>query len=393
MHNFFVDLHIHIGRSSRGRPVKITAARGLTFANIVEECVSRKGIQVIGIVDCASPVVLEDINGMMKEGQMVELPGGGLSYRDKVTVILGAEVETPAGEGTAHNLCYFPRLEQLTAFSGIMDRYIKNLNLSSQRARLDMQELWEIVDEHGGILIPAHAFTPHKGVYGNCVAKLAEALKPQAVEAIPAVELGLSADTDFADMFTELAGKSFVTNSDAHSLPKIGREYNIIKMAEPSFNELVKALRREGGRQVAGNYGLHPRLGKYHRTHCLDCDAIAQNPPPTLSCPVCGSSKVVMGVLDRIYQVRDREQTIHPAHRPPYHYQVPLQFLPKVGARTIDKLIEHFGSEMAVLHFAPPDELAGVAGKAVSEVIVAAREGRLNLADGGGGRYGRVVNP
>ncbi|MDA8235184.1 MAG: endonuclease Q family protein [Clostridia bacterium] len=391
MQNFFVDLHIHIGRSSEGRPVKITAARDLTFANIVKECVERKGIQVIGIVDCASPAVIEDIDRLVQAGQMVELADGGLSYRDKVTVILGSEVETPAGQGTAHSLCYFPRLEQLKAFSGIMTRYIKNLNLSSQRAGLDLQGLWEIVDSLQGILIPAHAFTPHKGVYGNCVASLSEVLKHRAVDAIPAIELGLSADTDFADMFSELTGKSFVTNSDAHSLPKIGREYNILSMSEASFAELLKALRREEGRKVVGNYGLHPRLGKYHRTHCLDCDAIVQVPPPALACPICGSTKVVLGVLDRIFQVRDREQPVHPDHRPPYYYQVPLQFLPKVGAKTIDKLIERFGSEMEVLHFAPAEELAGIAGKAVSGVIVAAREGRLNLVDGGGGTYGRVI--
>ena len=393
MQNYFVDLHIHIGRSSGGRPVKITAARDLTFANIVRECVERKGIQVIGIVDCGSPVVIEDIDGLVRDGQMVQLAGGGLSYQDKVTVLLGSEVETPAGQGTAHNLCYFPRLEQLKAFSGIMARYIKNPNLSSQRAGLDLQGLWEIVDSLQGILIPAHAFTPHKGIYGNCVTSLTEVLKPRAMEAIPAVELGLSADTVFADMFSELAGKSFVTNSDAHSLPKIGREYNIFKMGEPSYAELVKSLRREAGRMIVGYYGLHPRLGKYHRTHCLDCNEIAQVPPPALLCPACGSNKVVMGVLDRIYQVRDREKPVHPEHRPPYHYQVPLQFMPKVGAKTIDKLIKRFGSEMEVLHSASAEQLVEVAGTAVSEVIVAAREGRLNLTDGGGGTYGRVLSP
>jgi len=53
MNHFFADLHIHIGRSSDGRPVKITASRDLTFENICVESVERKGIQVAGIIDCA----------------------------------------------------------------------------------------------------------------------------------------------------------------------------------------------------------------------------------------------------------------------------------------------------------------------------------------------------
>ena len=55
MYEIFADLHVHIGRSESGKPIKITAARTLNFANIAKECESRKGIQVVGIIDCASP--------------------------------------------------------------------------------------------------------------------------------------------------------------------------------------------------------------------------------------------------------------------------------------------------------------------------------------------------
>ena len=72
---FVCDLHVHIGRSSSGRPVKITAARDLTFENIAIECVRRKGIDLVGIVDCASPPVLVDIRSLVKAGEMVEQRG------------------------------------------------------------------------------------------------------------------------------------------------------------------------------------------------------------------------------------------------------------------------------------------------------------------------------
>ena len=61
MQEMFADLHVHIGRSENGKPIKITAARSLNFANIAKECADRKGIQIVGIIDCASPYVIEDI--------------------------------------------------------------------------------------------------------------------------------------------------------------------------------------------------------------------------------------------------------------------------------------------------------------------------------------------
>ena len=49
-------------------------------------------------------------------------------------------------------------------------------------------------------------------------------------------------------MITELEEKNFVTNSDAHSLPKIAREYNKMLVQDISFKEIVKALKGEDGR-------------------------------------------------------------------------------------------------------------------------------------------------
>ena len=61
MYEIFADLHIHIGRTKNNKPIKITAARSLNFENIAKECVKRKGINFAGIIDCASPYVIEYI--------------------------------------------------------------------------------------------------------------------------------------------------------------------------------------------------------------------------------------------------------------------------------------------------------------------------------------------
>ncbi|MCC2685610.1 MAG: hypothetical protein K0R75_2509, partial [Paenibacillaceae bacterium] len=71
----YVDLHIHIGRTEKGNPVKISAASNLTFYNIAKEASERKGIEAIGIIDCHSPVVQEEIMHYLHDGQMDELAG------------------------------------------------------------------------------------------------------------------------------------------------------------------------------------------------------------------------------------------------------------------------------------------------------------------------------
>ena len=394
MNEIFADLHVHIGRSEQGKPIKITAARSLNFANIAKECYERKGIQVVGIIDCASPYVIEDIEKFLKTGEAYEIEDGGIIYKDKVCILLGSEVETSevgrnGNKGAAHNVCFFPHLKDIKGFSNEMSHHIKNITLSTQRSDLSGYELIDIVEKYNGILIPAHIFTPHKSYYGNCVDRLEDIFK-EKFEKIFAVELGLSSDTFLADTISEIETKTFVTNSDAHSLPKIAREYNKMQVENISFKEVVKALKKEDGRKIVANYGLDPKLGKYHRTYCDDCESTIETKEPVTICPKCGSQKVTFGVFDRIELIKDKKETKSPKTRPPYIYQIPLGFIPGVGTKQIDKLLEHFGTEMTILHKLSKDDIEAVVGEKISSKIIEAREGNVKIESGGGGVYGKV---
>ena len=205
-----------------------------------------------------------------------------------------------------------------------------------------------------------------------------------------AVELGLSADTFLADTISELERMTFVTNSDAHSLPKIAREYNKIQVEDISFKEIVMALKNEGGRKILANYGLDPKLGKYHRTYCDNCESVIETKHPVEVCPKCGSDKVTFGVFDRIELIKDKETTKSPENRPPYIYQVPLGFIPGVGPRYITKLLDAFGTEMNILHKLSKDDIEAVVGEKIANKIVDARDGHVKIESGGGGVYGKV---
>ena len=394
MQEIFADLHVHIGRSENGKPIKITAARSLNFANIAKECYDKKGIQVVGIIDCASPYVIEDIEKFLKTGEAYEIADGGIIYKDKVCIILGSEIETSevnenGKTGSAHNLCYFPHLEDIKAFSREMSRYISNITLSSQRACISAYKLIDIVEKYNGILVPAHAFTPHKSFYGNCTSRLERIFK-EKFNKVFALELGLSADTELADHISELETRTFITNSDAHSLPKIAREYNKMLLGDISFKELLKALKNEEGRKVVANYGMDPKLGKYHRTYCETCEKQLEGEPPITECPFCHGDNITMGVLDRIITIADKEESKSPKNRPPYIYQVPLTFVPGLGNKTIEKLLSNFGNEMNILHKLSEDDLEAVVGEKIANTIISAREGKVSIHSGGGGVYGKI---
>ena len=395
MYEIFADLHVHIGRSKSNKPIKITAARSLNFENIAKECVERQGISVVGIIDCASPYVIEDIEEFLKNGDAYEIQDGGIVYKDKVCIILGSEIETSeinekGKTGSAHNLCYFPTLKDIKAFSKEMSTHISNITLSSQRANISAYELIDIVQKYNGILIPAHAFTPHKSFYGNCTDRLEKIFKEKYKD-IPAIELGLSSDTFLADQISELETKTFLTNSDAHSLPKIAREYNKMLVENISFKEFVKAINNKDGRRILCNYGLDPKLGKYHRTYCETCEKNVQGNAPVSTCPDCDSKNITMGVFDRIETIKDKKESKSPENRPPYVYQVPLTFIPGLGRKTIDKLLNRFETEMNILHKLSKDDIEQVVGEKIANSIIAAREGKLGIQAGGGGVYGKVT--
>lgn len=392
MRQFFSDLHIHVGCSESGTWVKIPTSRRLTVRNILHEAVHRKGMDMIGIVDAMSPPVMHDLQRLVDEGLLTADSGGGYLYEGRTALLLGAEIETAELDGgQSHTLIYLPDLATMAAFSATMAKYIRNIGLSSQNAHMTLGRLIDIAVPFDALIIPAHIFTPHKGLYGSCTRRLAGMLSDKQMQSLAAVELGLSADSTMADRISELHQYSFITNSDAHSPDKIAREYNLLTLASPNFAELSLALARKEGRQVAANYGLDPRLGKYHRTLCEACGYVAHGGEAALTCPDCGSKKIVRGVFDRIEDIADFSLPRHPDFRTPYHYQIPLGFIPGVGKKAIDRLLAAFGTEMTVIHHTSRQELAAVIGEKTADAILTARSGEAAIIAGAGGVYGRML--
>ena len=226
------------------------------------------------------------------------------------------------------------------------------------------------------------------------------------------MSFGLSADTEYADRIRELAGKKFLTNSDAHSLPKIAREYNTFEMENISFesfkkvlgyenqiqnddnnevdiNKVNKNIERDSGIEtkklnyIVCNNGMYSRLGKYNKTYCDMCESVSEIEDG--KCKKCGSKKIVKGVEDRILEIADGE-SISPKERPKYNYSVPLEYIPKLGKKTKEKMLDMYGTEMNILNKVSIENIEKNFGKDIARSIETARKGEVVIKRGGG-RY------
>ncbi|MCL4426607.1 MAG: endonuclease Q family protein [Firmicutes bacterium] len=379
------DLHLHIGRAGDGRPIKIPSSPALTVEGILAEA-KRKGLDLVGIVDAHFPAVRQDVESLIRSDRLEPLTGGGYKASNGVVILTGVEMET--WKGRFHQVAFFPTLEQLGDFARRLLTLGSGRWSSPQRVAAEPSKILSETLSRQGFFFFAHVFTPYRGLYSAGL--LRNFLTEGEREQLAAVELGLSADSPMADHLAELAPYTFLSNSDAHSLGKLAREFNVLRLAEASFQEVEMALLRRQGRRVDANFGLDPRLGKYHRTYCPNCDHLALSAPPVLTCPECGNQVVVLGVMDRLIHLAGRRESQPPPHRPPYHYQIPLEYLPGIGLRAKDALLQNFGSEINALHQATASELERVLGPKKTGLILSARRGELPLLPGGGGRYGRV---
>ena len=198
------------------------------------------------------------------------------------------------------------------------------------------------------------------------------------------MSFGLSADTDYADRIRELADKKFLTNSDAHSLPKIAREYNTFEMENISFKSFKKVLGYEDKIQngynklnyIVCNNGMYSRLGKYNKTYCDMCECVSEIEDG--KCKKCGSKKIVKGVEDRVLEIADGE-SISPKNRPEYMYKIPLEYIPKLGKKTKEKMLELYGTEMNILNKVSIKNIEENFGKQIAKNIEIARNGNITI--------------
>ena len=382
------DLHIHSRFS-------MATAKSMTLENIAKGA-SQKGVRLVGTSDCLHPVWLQEIRAMDR------IDDGTFEIND-TRFILTTEVEDMF---RVHHPLLFPSLDSVDKCVSILEK--KGQNLSSDgrpKLRMTGEEIAHLATDVDALIGPCHAFTPWTALYAYH--ESLEACYGEMSHAISFVELGLSAESDYADRISELGRLTFLTNSDAHgpSPNRIAREFNRYEVRDMTFDEIRLAILRKDGRKPILNIGLPPQEGKYNETACIRCYThydLQTSIRLNWKCSNCGK-RIKKGVRDRVEQLATSEEPKPPSHRPPYVRLIPLA---EIISRAIGKgvntksvktiwesLLTQFGTEITILVDTPLDELEGKTENLVFRAIRAFRKGEVGFVPGGGGKYGEIRLP
>ena len=387
---FNCDLHFH-------GPYSAGVSKNMLVPVIAEQG-KLKGLDVCGMADLLQGTWMKHLRENIVERE------NGVFTDKKEQMFFIPQVEIQCNQ-RVHHLVFLPDFASAKNLKDSLEgkAVFDSWGCGRPVIRLSAEEIAGKVTDAGGIIGPAHAFTPYFSVYAH-FDSVAELYGSMAKE-VKFIELGLSADSYFADMIPENRGLQFLTNSDSHSpWPyRIGREFTRIKMREPSLNELRKAIWEKEEKRLTLNVGLDPREGKYNVTACNACYAkfeLKAAEKLNWRCPECRGA-IKRGVKDRIMMLADFEKEIHPDFRPPYQHLVPLAEIIQIakGVAGINtgkvqglwrEFVDRFENEINALVDAPISELKKV-DASVAEKVNSFRNGWVQYEAGGGGEYGKPI--
>ncbi|NLV59642.1 MAG: UvrD-helicase domain-containing protein [Clostridiales bacterium] len=320
--------------------------------------------------------------------------------------VLSAEISTIYKRNgktrKVHHVILVPSMEDAESLSHKLEA-IGNLHSDGRPILgIDSHDLLEILLDTcpQAVYIPAHIWTPHFSLFGAFSGfETLEECYGDLASYVHAVETGLSSDPAMNRRVSLLDRLTLVSNSDAHSPAKLGREANLLRIA-PSYPALAHAI--QTGEGMAGTLEFFPEEGKYHLDGHRAC-GLRQEPEETLRtggrCPVCGK-KVTVGVLHRIEEMADRPAGfVLPAGKP-FESLIPLPevIAASTGSSAVSKktqeryfaMLRDLGPEFTILRDLPTETIEASAGHAIGEGIRRLRAGKVDCLAGYDGEYGTI---
>lgn len=400
------DLHIH-SRYSRA-----TSKQGTP--EYLDLWARKKGISILGTGDFTHPAWREELKEKLtpaeeglyclKQDSILEESS---SYGNQAPrFVLSGEISSIYKKNgkvrKVHNVILLPGLEDAERLSKKLET-IGNIHSDGRPILgLDSHDLLEILLDicPEGILIPAHIWTPHFSMFGafsgfDTVEECFEDLSPY----VHAVETGLSSDPPMNWQLSALDRFQLISNSDAHSPAKLGREANLLDI-ELSYQGLYQAIQE--GKGLEGTIEFYPEEGKYHydgHRKCHLCLSPKEAEKYSGSCPLCGK-KLTVGVDHRVLQLSDREDGRERKEKKPFEYLVPL---PEVIAASTGKtpaskkvqaqyesMVKDLGTEFEILREIPIEDIKKHAGYLTAEGIRRLRAGQVVRKPGYDGEYGTI---
>ena len=403
---YIADLHIH-SRYSRA-----TSTKGVP--EYLELWARKKGIGLLGTGDFTHPAWRAELadklepaeDGLYRLRDSVRLSENTAGEDDRPRFVISGEISSIYKKNgkvrKVHNVILLPSPEKANVLSRKLET-IGNIHSDGRPILgLDSRDLLEITLEScpEAIFIPAHIWTPHFSLFGafsgfDTIAECFGDLTPH----IHALETGLSSDPAMNWRLSALDGYCLVSNSDAHSPNKLGREANLLDTAL-SYAALRQAI--ETGEGFAGTIEFFPEEGKYHLDGHRKC-GVCLMPSETIAydgkCPVCGK-KITVGVSHRVEELADRPEGYRPENPAHFESLVPLQEViaastgisaaGKKAEAQYEAMLAALGPEFYILREAPIEDIRRVMGPCVAEGIRRLRAGQVDRTPGYDGEYGKI---
>jgi uncharacterized protein (TIGR00375 family) len=392
---YVADLHIH-SKYSRA------TSKDMVVESL-SEMAKKKGIDLLGTGDILHPGWREELKEKLEE------KGDGIYTHGGTDYILTGEISNVYNKNgrlrKVHTVLLFPDFETAEMCAKKLAPY-GDLNVDGRPTfGMDVVDTIEIllgVSENIGI-IPAHVWTPWFSLFGsNSGFDSVEEAFEHFVPHIVALETGLSSDPPMNWRLSSLDRFVLVSNSDAHSPSRIGREANVF--SKPlNYSELIKTLKGKNRSIFLFTIEFFPEEGKYHYDGHRNC-GVRLSPKESIAnkniCPVCGR-KLTVGVLHRVESLADRPEGFVPPNAVPYKHLVPLDEIiaeaygVKKEAESVRKNYENIISrlgrrELEILLDVPIEDIEKISDSRVAEGVKRVRDGDIEVIPGYDGVYGTV---
>jgi len=395
---FVADFHLH-SKYSRATSQQINFENLNKFAKI-------KGISVLGTGDFTHPIWLKEIKDNLEEAEpgLLKLKNSNSETRFILTTEVSCVYFKKGKQRKIHLILFSPSIELCEKINNRLNLF-GNLNSDGRPTlSLDAKELLKIVLDvsENCLVVPAHMWTPWYSLFGSKSGfdSIEECFEDYS-KYIFAGETGLSSDPQMNWRLSALDKITLISCSDAHSLPKIGREANVFD-CELSYFEIVKAIKEKDRNKFLYTIEFYPEEGKYHYDGHRNC-GVSLSPKETKKyngiCPVC-RKPLTVGVLNRVEQLADRPEGFQPENAIPFKSLIPLSEIiadvlgKNEGSVEVEKeyykLIEKFENEFNVLMNASRSDLEAVTLPEIAEGIMRAREGKVFIEPGYDGVYGKI---
>ncbi len=408
---FVADVHLH-SRFSRA------TSRALNPENLYRWS-ALKGVNVVGTGDFTHPEWIAELKDRLEpaeEGLFRLKPARQAAVdedlpercRNTVRFVLSTEISVIYKKNDktrkVHHVVLMPGFEAVERLNARLGD-IGNLKSDGRPILgLDSRDLVEICLEASEdvLFIPAHIWTPHFAVLGASSGfDTLEECFEDMLPAIFAVETGLSSDPPMNWRLSMLDRYAIVSNSDAHSPPKLAREATCFD-TELSYRGIYEALKSRDSERFLGTLEFYPEEGKYHLDGHRKC-GVRWEPRQSIAadclCPECGK-RLTVGVLHRVEQLADRAEGEKPSVAPPYENLIPLQEVigsvlgvgptSKRVQAVYERMLAKLGPELAILRDVSPETIAGCGEPLVAEGVRRMRTGEVEIAAGYDGEYGRI---